>query len=126
MDRAADDLVVAGNDPATRCWPPPWQPACAAAAPAWWWPGTRRGATARRRLPAPPRCWRRLPVPDSSPCRATWPSGWPLHAVDPAIRWTWPPLADELDHRRLRNAARGCSTNAAKALAQRLSGGGGD
>ena len=47
-----------------------------------------------------------------------------LHAVDPAIRADLPALADELDGEALRDsAAREVFTNAAKALAQRISSG---
>jgi hypothetical protein len=68
----------------------------------------------------------RLPVPDEFALSRYLAAGLAtLHAVDPAIRVDLAALADELDHEALRNsAAREVFTNAAKALAQRLSDGG--
>ena len=120
-----DVLVVAGNDPG--------DPVLAAAVAT----GVRRGArvvvaapaegplrdaaAGRAAVLAP-----RLPVPDEFALSRYLAVGLAtLHAVDPAIRVDLAALADQLDHEALRNsAAREVFTNAAKALAQRLSAGG--
>ncbi len=119
-----DVLVIAGDDPG--------DPALAAATAT----GVRRGArvvvaapfegplrdagAGRVAVLAP-----RLGVPDEFALSRYLAAGLAtLHAVDPAVRADLPALADELDGEALRNsAARELFTNAAKALAQRISGG---
>ena len=99
-----DVLVVAGDDPVV-------------AAP---YEGPLRDATAGRVAVLAPRLW----VPDDFGLFRYLAAGLAtLGAVDPAVQTDLAALADELDAEALRNsAAREVFTNAAKAVAQRISG----
>ena len=118
-----DVLIVAGDDPGD----PTLVTAAATgvrrgarvvvAAP---YEGPLRDATAGRVAALSPRLW----VPDEfALCRYLAAGLATLHAVDAALQMDLAALADELDAEALRNSAgRELFTNAAKALAQRISG----
>ena len=118
-----DVLIVAGDDPGD----PTLVSAAATgvrrgarvvvAAP---YEGPLRDATAGRVAALSPRLW----VPDEfALCRYLAAGLATLHAVDAALQMDLAALADELDAEALRNSAgRELFTNAAKALAQRISG----
>ena len=94
------------------------------AAPGWWWRRRTRVRCATRPPGGSPYCPRDCGCPTSSRCAATWRPAWPrCTAVDAALQMDLTALADELDAEALRNSAgRELFTNAAKTLAQRISG----